>query len=313
LTPSGVLAIHPGALGDVLLAIPALRAVRTRAGGEPLTLGAQPRVGALLVALGVVDEAVAFESLGLDALFLEGPLPERTWALARARRVVCWFGARDAVFVRRLREVCPDASVVASVGEHALVWEHLLRTVAAPPGSWRGPVVPPPALLDRGRALLREAGGNEAVPLLIVHPGAGSPAKCWPADGFVHVIAAARAAGWRVAVHEGIAGADATAAAALRSRLGAEAVGVRRPDLAALAGALAAARVYVGNDSGISHLAATLGVPSLVLFTRATLRWQPWGESARPVVVSTASASAAEVTAVLRNVEALMAGVAGRR
>jgi biotin-(acetyl-CoA carboxylase) ligase len=43
------LAVHPGALGDVLLAIPALRALRAQ--GDPLVLAAQPRLGALLEAL----------------------------------------------------------------------------------------------------------------------------------------------------------------------------------------------------------------------------------------------------------------------
>jgi hypothetical protein len=64
------LAIHPGALGDVLLAIPALRALR--ATGDRLTIGAQPRIGALLVVLGEADAALDFESLRLDALFTEG-------------------------------------------------------------------------------------------------------------------------------------------------------------------------------------------------------------------------------------------------
>ncbi|RPH76792.1 MAG: glycosyltransferase family 9 protein, partial [Candidatus Rokuibacteriota bacterium] len=53
------LAVHPGALGDVLLAVPALRALRATAGGR-LVLAAQPRIGALLQALDVVDHAVAF-------------------------------------------------------------------------------------------------------------------------------------------------------------------------------------------------------------------------------------------------------------
>jgi len=90
------LAIHPGALGDVLLGIPALRALRD-AGGR-LTLAAQPRIAALLVALGEADEARNFESLRLDALFA-GAGDAR---LPAVERVVCWFGARDPDFVRRL-------------------------------------------------------------------------------------------------------------------------------------------------------------------------------------------------------------------
>ncbi|HXH82722.1 MAG TPA: hypothetical protein VNN07_07310, partial [Candidatus Tectomicrobia bacterium] len=63
------LAIHPGALGDVLLAVPALRALRAR-GPERVVLAAQPRLGALLTTLGVVDGATTVEALALDALFV---------------------------------------------------------------------------------------------------------------------------------------------------------------------------------------------------------------------------------------------------
>src|SRR5258706_12705579 len=97
------LVIHPGALGDVLLAVPALRALRAR--GDAVTVAAQPRIGALLVALGVADRAVAFDTLGLDALFTDAPLGSDTplaRQLAEPTRVICWFGARDADFTRRL-------------------------------------------------------------------------------------------------------------------------------------------------------------------------------------------------------------------
>src|SRR5204862_391548 len=74
---------------------------------EPLLLAAQPRIGELLAALGVVDRAIAFDALGLDRLF--GPEPrDPTPVLREATRVVSWFGARDADFVRRLTALVPD-------------------------------------------------------------------------------------------------------------------------------------------------------------------------------------------------------------
>src|SRR4249920_587285 len=93
------LAVHPGALGDVLLAVPALRALRATS-AAPLVLAAQPQIGALLEALGVVDGHVAFDALGLDALFVDDAdsLPR----LPDVERVVSWFGALDPVFRRRL-------------------------------------------------------------------------------------------------------------------------------------------------------------------------------------------------------------------
>src|SRR4029453_18643810 len=91
------LAIHPGALGDVLQAVPALRALATLYGGLRVSLAAQPRLAALLAGAGVVDEALSFESLGLDNLFADAPVSA---ALADRldgfHAVVSWFGGRGA-------------------------------------------------------------------------------------------------------------------------------------------------------------------------------------------------------------------------
>ena len=100
------LAIHPGALGDVLLAVPALRALRAQAG--QVVLAAQPRIGALMQELGVIDRHVAFDGLGLDALFTDDA--SRSPRLPDASRIVCWFGARDATFTRRLASIPTNPS-----------------------------------------------------------------------------------------------------------------------------------------------------------------------------------------------------------
>src|SRR5207253_8726296 len=124
-------AVQPGALGDVLLAVPALRFLKHRDPLEPLLLAAQPRIGELLAALGVVDRAIAFDALGLDRLF--GPEPREPAPLLRdATRVVSWFGARDPDFVRRPTALVPDTVVVRSVGASRPVWAHLLASVGAP-------------------------------------------------------------------------------------------------------------------------------------------------------------------------------------
>src|SRR5262245_12898780 len=141
-----MLAVHPGALGDVLLAVPALRAWRRRHPGERLSLAAQPRIGDLVVGLGVVDAAVPFDSLGLHTLFAED-LPARpASALSRWTRCVCWFGSRDPGFVRRLRALVPEAVIAPSVSETGRVWEHLLATIDEPAAEQNEPLKIPSAL-----------------------------------------------------------------------------------------------------------------------------------------------------------------------
>jgi hypothetical protein len=289
------LAIHPGALGDVLLAVPALRALRGAPGG-PVVLAAQPRIGALLEALTVVDGHLAFDALGLDALFVDDPA--RRPRLPDAERVVCWFGARDPVFVRRLGELVSATGVAPSVGDDRLVWEHLLATVRAPPGDWCAPIVAPGAVRALGAETLAAARVDMPPPWLIVHPGAGGAAKCWPAGAFARVITTVAArARMNVLVHQGPA--DAEAAAALRRYLGAGVAWLVEPSLPALAGTLAHAQAYLGNDSGVSHLAAALGVPSLVLFDARHLAWRPWSGAARVRTVTLAETVEREVEAVI--------------
>src|SRR5439155_863567 len=175
------LAVHPGALGDVLLAVPALRFLKHRDPLEPLLLAAQPRIGELLAALGVVDRAIAFDALGLDRLF--GSEPREPVPLLRdATRVVSWFGARDPDFVRRLTALVPDTVVVPSVGEARPVWEHLLASVGAPmedTARWRGPVAPAPMLVDEGRRALRDAGWDGRTPAVVLFMRDALAWKSW--------------------------------------------------------------------------------------------------------------------------------------
>src|SRR5215467_8584055 len=71
--PLDTLVVHPGALGDVLQAVPALRALTAL--GHRLTFAGQPRIGELLEGLGVVRAHTSFDTFGLEALFVEGPPP----------------------------------------------------------------------------------------------------------------------------------------------------------------------------------------------------------------------------------------------
>jgi ADP-heptose:LPS heptosyltransferase len=295
--------LHPGALGDVLLAIPALRALRRARPQASLELAAQPRIGALLAALGIVDAHHSFDALGLEALFgdrPEGrePLP----AVAGATRLVSWFGARDPGFVTRLRAQAADVVVAPSVPPDGTpVWRHLLATIGATGAGDCAPVTVPATLREAGRLALARAGWTGS-PLAIVHPGAGGVTKRWPAAGFARVaehLAARRGA--TVLLHEGPADADAVAA--VQARLTRRCAVVRQPSLPELAGAFSHVTAYVGNDSGVSHLAAAVGARALVLFAPENVRWQSWSPAARARVVTTAALAPADVAAVLADVD----------
>ena len=277
---AGALVVHPGALGDVLQAVPALRAVRAATPGGAITFAGQPRLGRLLADWGLVERARAFDGFGLDALFTDEPAPPALAdVLGGFDRIVSWFGSRDEIYRRRLRALAPGAIVAPPVPENDWpVWRHLLATVSEPDvvPSWVEPVrlsaAPPPSPLS--------GEGRVRGPSLIVHPGSGGEWKRWPVERFAAVIETLRRRhALEVVVHQGPA--DAEAAQKLLSRLGGEADVLLEPDLPRLAATLAAARVYVGGDSGVSHLAAAVGAASVIVFPPATRRrWAPWGPTA---------------------------------
>ena len=311
------LVIHPGALGDVLQAVPALRALATLDGGLRVSLAAQPRLATLLAGTGVVHEALSFDSLGLDNLFADAPvsaaLADR---LDRYHAVVSWFGARSAPYPERLRALVSRAVLappVPDADDPAPVWRHLLASLAelgaplggpgaiAPRAVWRAPLAVPREWRERGRAAA--AGLGAGPPTLVVHAGAGGDWKRWPPERFAEAIAGiVRGTACTLLLHEGPADHEATRA--LGARLDALGVAPDRaslvePDLPLLAGVLAEASAYLGGDSGISHLAAAVGVPAVILFPESTrARWAPW--SARAIALPAEDEPTAAARAALQ-------------
>ncbi|HEY7653229.1 MAG TPA: glycosyltransferase family 9 protein [Methylomirabilota bacterium] len=288
----GVLIIHPGALGDVLQAVPALLGLRAAAPGAALVFAGQSRLGRLLVELRVVDEARAFDGLGLAALFTDAPVPGALAELARRfARIISWFGSRDATYRARLPALGPETIVAPPVpADDIPVWRHLVSTLD------RWSIAPPEPM-----APLRVAGRALTRPTLVVHPGSGGAWKRWPVARYAEVIHAIR--GRRsldVIVHQGPA--DAEVAERLLSLLAGHATALIEPELPQLATVLGTARAYLGGDSGVSHLAATVGAPSVILFPPATRRrWEPWSPTARPIEMID---EVADVARVVRELEA---------
>jgi ADP-heptose:LPS heptosyltransferase len=142
-------------------------------------------------------------------------------------------------------------------------------------------------------------------PVVALHPGSGGAEKRWPAEAFAALAEALAARGMRLLLIEGPQ--DAEVARAVLRHLPASDLAVpvvRGLSLGALAALLGRCAGYAGNDSGVSHLAALLGVPTAALFgaTDPAL-WAPLGP--RVTVVRAPSGSirdlaTADVDAALR-------------
>jgi hypothetical protein len=294
------LVYHAGALGDFITALPALAAwwrLRVRA-GRVVLLG-RPAHAAL--AAGVVDDAWDSGSARFASLFSGQPSPGVRTALADVGSALV-FTPADAGIVRGLeaagvRDVVRQdpfpAARVHVVDYHLSLFPDLALTP--------GDRVPRVAVLDGdGPAPPTSAGP------MVLHPGSGSPAKNWPIDRFVALTRSLRRQdpiAWVIGPAEGESGvADAVTRALPGARFW------ENLPLPELARRLAGARLLVGNDSGVAHLAAAVGCRVVVLFGASDpLVWAPRGTSVTVVGDGTAGMAAIGEEPVLRAVRAVLA------
>jgi ADP-heptose:LPS heptosyltransferase len=246
-------------LGDLLTALPALRALADAFPGHHRVLAAPAALEGLARHSGTVDEVAPTAGLdrpldprlaGADVavnLHGRGPRSHKLLLAARPRRLIAF--ANPAV-------PAGAAGPRWLPGEYEVArWCRLLECSGVPADPRRLDLAPPPGPPPPGTASAT-----------LIHPGAASAARRWPPERFAAVARAEADRGRAVVVTAGPGEAelaDAVAELAGRPpRLTVAAGG----DLLALARLVAAAGRVLCGDTGVAHLATALGTPSLVLF-----------------------------------------------
>jgi len=256
---TAILAARLGGLGDLLVALPSLRLVRAAFPGRRLVLRARAEYASLLRERGVVDDV-----LSPDAAAEPGGGGERFG----------WFQSPSSVpgVPGKYFVFDPDAGLSVS----RFFFERTGEALSLPES--RRPGFEACASLPGGPPPRRDGPA-------VVHPGSGSARKRWPLEGFLALAGelSRRGCPGRMVVGEAEAAAEiAGRLAATRLPSGWELW--TSPPLARLAEALERAPLYVGNDSGVTHLAAACGAPSLALFrSEFVSAWAPYG---RTIVLS---------------------------
>jgi ADP-heptose:LPS heptosyltransferase len=253
-----ILVLRALGVGDLATGVPALRAVRRSFPAERLVLAAPAWLRPLAELTGAVDELLPLA--GLDdtlrvaaprlAVNLHGKGPQSSRLLA-------------ATNPARLLSFGPHGPQWSDDEHEVLRWCRML--------GWYGLSCDPADLRLALPAVDRDRRGTT-----IVHPGAKSGRRRWPAERFAavarellhsghHVVvtgsAAERPLAERVAALAGLPGGDVLAG---------------RTGLRDLAGLVGNARLLVSGDTGIAHLATAYGTPSVVLFgPMSPARWGP--------------------------------------
>lgn len=258
-----VLLIKLGALGDVVLAFQPMADIRAHHPDARLAVLTTAPFAPLLA------RAPWFDEVLVDAR----PKPWDLRGLARLRRLLCRF---DLIYdlqtsgrSSRYRLLARRGAGWSGIGRgaslpHANPDRDRMHTIERQREQLAMAGVPPAAPADLG--WVRAAAPAVGAPYALLVPGAAAhrPGKRWPVAGYAALAVGLERAGLRPVVVGSAAEAPLGAAIGAACPAALDLTG--RTDLAGLAGLAAGAAVAVGNDTGPMHLAASLGVPSLVLF-----------------------------------------------
>jgi heptosyltransferase-2 len=273
-SPHGrILVIRGGAIGDFILTLPAITALRRQFPAAHLEVLGYPHIAQLALAGGLVNRVQSIEARALAGFFARGGelSPDLADYFSEFDLVLSYLYDPDGIFQTNVA-LCTGAQFLE--GPHraddrarlhaAKVYLQPLERLAIFDAD------PVPRLSLAPSPL---ATRHLPLPALALHPGSGSERKNWPEVRWAGLLEhLANSTHLDLLLVGGEAEGDrlqrlAATLPPARTRL------AQSLPLRDLAHHLAACRAFIGHDSGISHLAAALGLPSVIL----------WGESVEEV------------------------------
>ena len=279
-----ILCIHQGALGDLILALPAIKALRDVLQPAWLEIMGHPWVLPLVQGPPYADAITDVNRAEMALLFQEGlQIPEELQAYLREFDAAFCFGTSEILACNlRLAGIRKTFLLPPFPSGRQHVTDHHLRSLAAL-GMDATPSPPRISLQEEdiveAESFFREKGW-ESDEIIALHPGAGNRKKAWPPRRFAAVGRALASTSQRLLLVQGPADEEAVSQV-LKGLVGVDYLVARNLSIKKVAALLSCASLFIGNDSGCSHLAAALGVPTVALFGPTDPQtWAPRGERA---------------------------------
>ncbi|HTA29843.1 MAG TPA: glycosyltransferase family 9 protein [Candidatus Cybelea sp.] len=303
-SPEKILVARGGALGDFILTLPVLAALRRRFPGRALEILGYECIASLAVAGGLADRVAALESPALAGFFVrDGDWPvQAAEYFAGFELIVSYVFDPENIFQVNVAR-CSTAQFLA--GPHRPDESGKLHATKV--------LLEPLESLGLGEFDLRPRldlpGPVEvsSVPRFAVHPGSGGVRKNWPEvkwGELLQKLAAATEWNFLLIGGEAEGGRCERLAAALpprRVRL------AQNLPLVELAQRMRSCAAFLGHDSGVTHLAAALDLPMLVLWGPSNeIVWRPMSDRMR-VLRDSRGLDALPVQRVLRAAQRLAA------
>lgn len=280
--------LQPGAIGDCILTIPLAKFMKDSLGlGGIDILGHTEYIG-ILPGRTCIDGIRSIDSMDLHRLFVqaktfdlvdEDPLIN---AFADYAWIATFLGEPDSDFEQNLIYTanCSHSAeiITLSMKPPAGFWGHLtdfyiwqfieqsgLSLKPSKLGADETLLKPTESDRNRGRELLGEMDIDADTKMVVIQPGSGSANKCWHLDNFLAVAEELRARDFEVIFLLGPAELDRFSQKTI-NRITGVARCLMDLSLTQVLGLLSCADIFLGNDSGITHLAAGLGIRTLTVF-----------------------------------------------
>jgi heptosyltransferase-2 len=284
-----ILVIRGGAIGDFILTLPAIGALRQRWPSARLEILGYPRIAALADGRYYADAVRSIDAAAMARFFVpESDLdPSLSDYFASFDLVLSYLYDPDDIFSANLARAGVPHLLRASAKpdrEHAAA--HFARPLASlslradPPHPRLFPNAADRAFAEQFFTLNSSLLTLNSPRPIALHPGSGGEHKVWPADRWAAVIRWLRERHGRDILLIGGEADDAARRALAPFNLPA-AWNLPLPQLAAV---LERCALFAGHDSGITHLAAAVGIPTLALFGPTSPDiWAPLGPRVRVV------------------------------
>ncbi len=284
-----ILVIHQGALGDFILALPILANLRKAIPEAKTVIMGYPRILELVEERFYAERILSVDQKGMASFFIqEGPLDRQLTEFFGSFELIIVFGKEEGVLFRNLKRVAKGEVLhinsIPKWDEGIHLTDYLLR-------QFRSFGIPISELNPRlylndhdlmwGMNFWKEKGVSEEEKskVIIIHPGSGSKKKVWPLKRFLGLFYHLRELfGSKVLIIIG----PAEGPEVWRHFEGIDSnppIFAKGLSLLQLASVMKGCRFFIGNDSGISHMASALEIPTISIFGPTDPRvWSPRGE-----------------------------------
>ncbi len=272
-----ILVIRGGAIGDFILTLPVLAALRERFPSTEIEVLGYPRIASLALLGGMAKAVHAIESPGLAMFFAKGGSFDSEWCefFGQFAIVISYLFDPDKIFETNVKSCGPRQFIAAQHRPDEAKSIHASDVFLKP--------LEQLTIFDGDPvARLKLSGQAKRENWLALHPGSGSESKNWPEQNWRELAST-------LITHSSLnllligGEAEGDQLQRLAQPLPGERIKIAQHlPLPKLAQRLAKCAGYVGHDTGMTHLSAALGLPTLVLWgpSNETI-WRPLGEKVR--------------------------------